>query len=144
MTTQTDLLTVTEGGNTYQQILSGGYAANAFSAGRDSVGGTLITMTGGSPPPPPVSRTLQWNGSLNGNFTNAMCWVDITNGLDPAQLAPTSIDTAQLLSGVARLPAAARSRHYSSAAVHSGTWPPAPPWRPSPRLRSARRVSTGC
>jgi T5SS/PEP-CTERM-associated repeat protein/autotransporter passenger strand-loop-strand repeat protein len=97
--TQTDVLSVTEGGGTYQQVLSGGYASNAFSASRDNVGGTLLTMTGGSAPPAPIPRTLQWNGSLEGSFANAGSWVDITDGLDPAQLAPTAVDTAQLLSG---------------------------------------------
>ena len=47
----------------------------------------------------PAPRTLVWTGAQGGGFATAGDWIDITNGLDPAQSAPDPADTTQFPSG---------------------------------------------
>jgi T5SS/PEP-CTERM-associated repeat protein len=47
----------------------------------------------------PPSRSLSWTAARNSDIANAANWNDLTNGVNPANLAPDAADTAQFLSG---------------------------------------------
>jgi collagen type I alpha len=47
----------------------------------------------------PAARTLSWTGAKDGDFTDAANWNDVTDGLNPATVAPQATDTAQFIAG---------------------------------------------
>jgi autotransporter passenger strand-loop-strand repeat protein/T5SS/PEP-CTERM-associated repeat protein len=89
---QNDVLSVTEGVDSYRQPLAGLYTGEAFEATKDPSGGTLLTLEA-SP------RTLVWTGSDGNAFSAASNWDDVTDDVDPALAAPGQMDTADFLNG---------------------------------------------
>ena len=55
-----------------------------------------VTSTMAIQPPP---RSLAWTAAQDGNIANPANWSDLTNSVDPANLAPDAADTAQFLTG---------------------------------------------
>ncbi len=47
----------------------------------------------------PAARTLSWTGAKDGDFTDAANWNDVTDGLNPATVAPQATDTALFIAG---------------------------------------------
>jgi len=45
------------------------------------------------------SRTLDWTGTVDGDFADAQNWNDVTDGLDPAVTAPGTLDAASITNG---------------------------------------------
>jgi T5SS/PEP-CTERM-associated repeat protein len=90
--TSSGLLTVSVGGGSYTQQLSGDYVNETFQLAPDASSGTLITLNEGP-------RTLVWTGAAGTGFQAVANWSDVTNDFDPAQSAPGEIDTAEFLTG---------------------------------------------
>jgi T5SS/PEP-CTERM-associated repeat protein/autotransporter passenger strand-loop-strand repeat protein len=90
--TSSGLLTVSVGGGTYTQQLSGSYIGETFQLTPDAGSGTLLTLS-------EAPRTLVWTGSAGTGFSAAANWDDVTNDLDPALSAPGEFDTAEFLTG---------------------------------------------
>jgi autotransporter passenger strand-loop-strand repeat protein len=114
---QNDVLTVTEGNDSYQQTLSGSYAANSFQASRDPSGNTLITMTAG------ISTSAADLASASNVSPNPVNFGDVHMGealaqaLSVTNTAPTSGSPEALDGGIGSATGAATSNNGSFAGL---------------------------
>jgi T5SS/PEP-CTERM-associated repeat protein/autotransporter passenger strand-loop-strand repeat protein len=87
---QDDVLTVTEGNDSYQQKLSGNYAANSFQASRDSGDATLITMTAGGSTSAPELASASIVTPNPVDFGDVHVGEALSQALSVTNTAPTS------------------------------------------------------